>query len=129
MNRRRTRSSSPPIKKRWGADKITHFVSEPAYFQVHLFKQAVEKLGGKRYHAADDPRSRHGTRSTRRREGTGEDRAGKLAHLSLAEDRPGAGRTASSRSSKQSKEWVKPLPYWAYPDQVCTPNGLVEKKT
>ena len=31
-------------KKRWGADKVTHFVSEACYFQVHLFKQAVEKL-------------------------------------------------------------------------------------
>src|SRR3546814_1700847 len=25
-------------------DKVTHFVSEPSYFQVYLFKQAVEKL-------------------------------------------------------------------------------------
>ena len=32
-------------KKRWGADKVTHFVSEACYFQTYLFKQAVEKLG------------------------------------------------------------------------------------
>ena len=31
-------------KKRWGAGKVTHFVSEACYFQVYLFKQAVEKL-------------------------------------------------------------------------------------
>ncbi len=31
-------------KKRWGADKVTHFVSEACYFQTYLFKQAVEKL-------------------------------------------------------------------------------------
>src|SRR3546814_15394247 len=31
-------------QKRWGGDKVTHFVSEPSYFQVYLFKQAVEKL-------------------------------------------------------------------------------------
>ena len=33
------------IKRRWGKEKTTNFVSEPAYFQVHLFKQAVDKLG------------------------------------------------------------------------------------
>lgn len=31
-------------QKRWGADKVTHFVSEACYFQTYLFKQAVEKL-------------------------------------------------------------------------------------
>ena len=29
----------------------------------------------------------------------------------------------------QSKEWVAPDPYWAYPGQVCTPTGMVEKKS
>ena len=30
---------------------------------------------------------------------------------------------------QQSSEWVKPDPYWAYPGQVCTPDGIVERKT
>src|SRR3546814_18356826 len=34
-------------QKRWGGDKVTHFVSEPSYFQVYLFKQAVEKQIGR----------------------------------------------------------------------------------
>src|SRR6056300_290 len=32
-------------RARWGEDKVTHFVSEPAYFGVYIFKQAVEKIG------------------------------------------------------------------------------------
>jgi urea transport system substrate-binding protein len=28
----------------------------------------------------------------------------------------------------ESKEWLKPEPYAAYPNQSCTEKGLVEKK-
>jgi urea transport system substrate-binding protein len=28
----------------------------------------------------------------------------------------------------ESKEWLRPDPYAAYPNQVCTGKGLVEKK-
>jgi urea transport system substrate-binding protein len=31
-------------KSRYGGDQVTHFVSEAAYFQVHQFKAALEKL-------------------------------------------------------------------------------------
>ena len=78
------------FQKRWGKDKTTNFVSEPAYFQVHLFKQAVEKLGGKDLTPASHPEGRvePGVQSARR---SGEDRPRQLAHLPLAEDRRGAG--------------------------------------
>ena len=35
------------FQKKYGAGKVTNFVSEAGYFQVYLFKLAVEKLGGK----------------------------------------------------------------------------------
>ncbi len=114
------------FQKRWGKGKTTNFVSEPAYFQVHLFKQAVEKLGkeeiappairqaawGQEYKAPEglvkvDPDN---------------------AHTYLWPKIGEAQTNGQFKIIEQSKEWVKPLPYWAYPGQVCTPNGLTEKK-
>ena len=94
-------------KKRWGADKVTHFVSEACYFQTYLFKQAVEKLGRQRHYAEDHPRSRQGVGDDRAA-GQGAYRTREPAHLAVAEDRARPSPTDSSKSSSQSKEWLKP---------------------
>lgn len=115
------------FKKRWGKDKTTNFVSEPAYFQVHLFKQAVAKIGkgditppeirkaawGQEYKAPQglvkiDPKSSH-----------------TYLWPKIAEWQP----SGQAKIIGESKEWVEPLPYWAYPGQVCTSAGMVEKKS
>jgi len=115
------------FRKRWGANKVTNFVSEPAYFQVYLFKQAVEKLHGsdinpqmirtaawgQEYKAPEglvkiDPEN---------------------AHTFLWPKIGEAQTNGQFKIIEQSKEWVEPLPYWAYPGEVCTPEGLIEKKS
>lgn len=114
------------FQKRWGKDKVTHFVSEPAYFQVYLFKQAVEKLSAgdihpeairkaawdQEFHAPEglvkiDPEN---------------------AHTYLWPKIGQAQANGQFKIIEQVKEWVEPSPYWAYPGEVCTPTGLVEKK-
>ncbi len=109
-------------RSRWGGDKVTHFVSEPSYFQVYLFKQAVEKLApsdinpltvrdavkGERIQApqglvAIEPQNLH-------------------THL--------WPKIAQSQSNGQfrilvnAQERVAPVPYAAYPGQTCTETGL-----
>lgn len=111
-------------KKRWGADKVTHFVSEPSYFQVHLFKQAVEKL------APSDI-----SPNTIREAVKGEEMVapqgrvridGETLHTYLW---PKIGQCQADGQFKilqQSAEWLAPVPYKAYPNQTCTAAGLKE---
>ncbi len=114
------------FRKRWGKDKTTNFVSEPAYFQVYLFKQAVAKLG----------RSDVTPQQIRKAAWGQEFKAPQglvkidpeTSHTFLW---PKIGQIQTSGQFKiieQSKEWVAPKPYWAYPGQECTPNGMVQKK-
>ena len=114
------------FKKRWGKDKTTNFVSEPAYFQVFLFKQAVAKLGKSDVTPAQIRQAAWG-QEYKAPEGLVKIDP-KNSHTYLW---PKIGEWQSNGQAKiieQSKEWVEPLPYWAYPGQVCTPNGMVEKK-
>ena len=112
-------------KKRWGADKVTHFVSEACYFQTYLFKQAVEKL------ATSDltpPNIRDAVKGE-----------GMIAPQGKVQIEPENLHTwlwpkiAQAKSNGQfeilveAKEWLKPVPYAAYPGQSCTEKGLVEK--
>jgi urea transport system substrate-binding protein len=114
------------FQKRWGKGKTTNFVSEPAYFQVYLFKQAVEKLGKKEL-----------APSAIREAAWGQEYKAPEGLVKIDPDNahtylwPKIGEAQTNGQFKiieQSKEWVKPLPYWAYPGQVCTPDGLKEKK-
>ncbi len=114
------------FQKRWGKDKVTHFVSEPAYFQVYLFKQAVEKL------TAGDIAPEAIRKAAWGQEFRAPEGLVKIdpenAHTYLW---PKIGQAQANGQFKiiaQVKEWVKPSPYWAYPGEVCTPSGLVEKK-
>ena len=115
------------FQKRWGKGKTTNFVSEPAYFQVYLFKQAVEKLGKTEF---TPPAIRVASWNQEFKAPEG------LVKISAQNSHtylwPKIGEAQTSGQFKiieQSKEWVEPLPYWAYPGQVCTPDGLVQKKT
>ncbi len=113
-------------RKRWGADKVTHFVSEPCYFQVYLFKQAVAKLAasdispnairdavkGEQFHAPEGIVKIDGP----------------TLHTYLWPKIGAAQANGQFKIIEQSKESVEPVPYWAYPGQVCTDKGLEEKK-
>ena len=115
------------IKKRWGKEKTTNFVSEPAYFQVHLFKQAVEKLG-KSELIPQAIREASWNQEYKAPEGLVKIDA-ENSHTYLWPKIGEAQADGQFKVIEQTKEWVEPLPYWAYPGQVCTPKGLVEKKT
>lgn len=109
-------------RARWGADKVTHFVSEPSYFQVYLFKQAVEKL------APSDI-----TPPTIRDAVKGEGMVAPQGKVQIEAENlhtwlwPKIGQCQADgqfKILKQSSDWLKPLPYKAYPGQLCTENGL-----
>jgi urea transport system substrate-binding protein len=114
------------FKKRWGKDKVTNFVSEPAYFQVYLFKQAVEKLG-KGDISPSAIREASWGQQVKAPEGLVKIDP-QNSHTYLWPKIGEAQTNGQFKTIEQSKEWVEPLPYWAYPGQVCTPNGLQEKK-
>lgn len=111
-------------KARWGGDKVTHFVSEPSYFQVYLFKQAVEKL------AASDI-----TPDTIREAVKGEEMVAPQGQVRLERENLHTWlwpKIAVAKSDgqfevlKDSQEWLKPVPYAAYPSQSCGESGLIQ---
>jgi len=110
-------------KKRWGADKVTHFVSEACYFQVHLFRQAVEKL------AVSDitpPNIRDAVKGQETLAPQGKVRIEpENLHTWLWPKIAQAQSDGQFKILVQAKDWLKPLPYAAYPGQVCGEKGLV----
>lgn len=111
-------------KKRWGDDKVTHFVSEPCYFQMYLFKQAVEKL------SAGDI-----SPDTIREAIKGEEMVAPQGRIHLEKENLHTWlwpKIAVAKSDgqfevlKDSAEWLAPEPYAAYPNQKCTEAGLKE---
>ncbi len=114
------------FKKRWGADKVTNFVSEPAYFQVYLFKEAAQKAGASDMHP-EALRKAAWNQEFKAPEGLVKIDA-QNSHTYLW---PKIGEAQSDGQFKiiqQSPEWVEPLPYWAYEGEVCTPTGLKQKQ-
>jgi urea transport system substrate-binding protein len=111
-------------KARWGQDKVTHFVSEPSYFQVYLFKQAVAKL------APSDI-----TPTNIREAIKGESMIAPQGKVLIERENlhtwlwPKIGQCKSDGQFeilKQSADWLKPEPYKAYPNMHCTEAGLTE---
>jgi urea transport system substrate-binding protein len=109
-------------KSRWGGDKVTQFVSEATYFQVHLFKQAVAKL------AASDI-----SPETIREAVKGEQYKAPQGLVKVEPEnlhcwlRPKIGQCQADgqfKILKQSADWLEPDPYKAYPNQKCTVSGL-----
>jgi urea transport system substrate-binding protein len=110
-------------KSRFGADQVTHFVSEAAYFQVYQFKAALEKL---------DPQNitpeaiRDAAVGMTLNAPQGEVLIDENLHTHLW---PKIGQWQSDGQAEvivQSEQRVAPVPFAAYPGQRCTGEGLVE---
>ncbi len=111
-------------RSRWGGDKVTHFVSEPCYFQVKMFQQAVSKLAPSDINPANIREAVKGVELTAPQGKVRLD--GATLHTYLW---PKIGQCKSDGQFeiiKQSSEWLAPVPYKAYPNQTCTEQGLVE---
>jgi urea transport system substrate-binding protein len=109
-------------QRRYGKDAVTHFVSEPAYFQIHLFRQAVEKLAPGDISPINIRDAVAGIEITAPQGRVKVDPDNLHCYLW-----PKIGQAQSNGQFKvleQSSEWVKPEPYWAYPGQECTAEGL-----
>jgi urea transport system substrate-binding protein len=111
-------------KKRWGADKVTHFVSEPSYFQVHLFRQAVEKLSGKDISPNTIREAVKGAEMIAPQGKVRIERENLHTWLwpKIARARP----DGQFEVLVDSAQWQKPVPYAAYPGQNCTEKGLTQ---
>ncbi len=109
-------------KKRWGEDKVTHFVSEPSYFQVYMFKQAVEKLDP----SDISPQTiREATKGVELVAPQGPVRIDPATLHTYLWPKIGVCKSDGQfEILQQSSEWLRPVPYKAYPDQVCTEEGL-----
>lgn len=114
------------FKKRWGANKVTNFVSEPAYFQVHLFKQAAQKVGAGDMHPVA-LRKAAWNQEFKAPEGLVKIDA-ENSHTYLWPKIGQAQANGQFKIIEQSSTWVQPLPYWAYKGETCTPTGLVQKR-
>lgn len=110
-------------KARYGADQVTHFVSEAAYFQVYQFKAAMEKLDP----ANVTPEAiRDAAVGISMRAPQGEVLIDENLHTHLW---PKIGQWKPDGQAEvlvESKERVAPRPYAAYPGQSCTGKGLVQ---
>ncbi|WP_223191515.1 transporter substrate-binding domain-containing protein [Paracoccus thiocyanatus] len=110
-------------KARYGADAVTHFVNEAAYFQVYQFKNAMEKLD-----PADvsPPNIRDAAVGMSMKAPQGEILIDENLHTHLW---PKVAQWQADGQAKvilQSEERVAPKPYAAYPGQECTGKGLVK---
>ena len=112
-------------KKRWGADKVTHFVSEPAYFGMGIFKQALEKIGN-----AGDINPTAIMEACK-----GQEIMAPQGKIKVDPDNmhcylwPKIGICKSNGQYdilKKTDTWLKPVPYAAYPEQTCTESGLIK---
>ncbi|WP_106751339.1 transporter substrate-binding domain-containing protein [Pannonibacter carbonis] len=111
-------------KRRWGDDKVTHFVSEPSYFQVYLFKQAVEKLAGSEI---DPPTIREAVKGQELIAPQGRIRIEpENLHTYLWPKIAMAKSNGQFEVLESFPEWIAPNPYAAYPGQMCTADGLKE---
>ena len=111
-------------RSRWGQDKVTHFVSEPSYFQMYMFKQAVEKLDPSDIAPDTIREAIKGVEMVAPQGPVKIDPA--TLHTYLW---PKIGQCQSDGQFKileQSSEWLAPVPYKAYPNQQCTEEGLKE---
>lgn len=109
-------------KARYGADQVTHFVSEAAYFQVYQFKAALEKIdpGNITPQAIRDAAAGLTVKAPQ-----GEVMIDANLHTHLW---PKIARWKNDGQAEiliQSAERIAPEPYWAYAGEKCTGEGLV----
>lgn len=109
---------------KYGKDKVTHFVSEAAYFQVFQFKKGLEKLL-----ASGEEITPTGIRNAARGQ---EYKAPQgLIKVDARNDHtylwPKIGEWQTNGQAKiiqETETWVEPKPYWPQPGVVCTPQGV-----
>ena len=109
-------------RQRWGKDKVTHFVSEPSYFQVYMFKQAVEKLDPSDISPQTIREAVKGVELVAPQGPVRLDAA--TLHTYLWPKIGVCKSDGQFEILQQSSAWLEPVPYKAYPDQVCTEAGL-----
>ncbi|SIT72805.1 amino acid/amide ABC transporter substrate-binding protein, HAAT family [Ectothiorhodosinus mongolicus] len=108
--------------RRYGADQVTHFVNEAAYFQVYQFAAALEKL------APSDitPNNiRDAAVGMRMMAPQGEIEIDPNLHTHVW---PKVAQWQADGTAKvvlESTERMAPEPYWAYEGMQCTGAGLV----
>lgn len=111
-------------RSRWGADATTQFISEPAYFQTQLFKQAADKL------AADELNPQNLREAVKGAEIMAPQGKVKVEsenlHTWLWPKIAVAKSDGQFEVLKSSDDWLKPVPYAAYPGQTCTESGLTK---
>jgi len=111
-------------RSRWGADKVTHFVSEPSYFQVKMFAEACSKLAPSDINPNNIREAVKGVEMMAPQGKVRLDPA--TLHTYLW---PKIGQCKSDGQFeilKQSPTWLAPVPYKAYENQTCTEQGLKE---
>lgn len=114
-------------RQKYGADAVTNFVSSAAYFQVHVFRKAVEKLGKG---GLTPNKIRDAARGVIYEAPQGKIKIDpKNLHTYLWPKIAEWQADGQAKIIKQTSEWVQPLPYWAYPGQVCTPHGVERVKS
>ena len=109
-------------QRRYGKDSVTPVVAEAAYFQVHLFRKAVETLGTGDITPFTIRDAAGGLEVTAPQGRVRVDAETLHCHLW-----PKIGQAQANGQFKvieQTTDWVKPEPYWAYPGQSCTRDGL-----
>lgn len=111
-------------KKRWGDDKVTHFVSEPCYFQMYMFKQAVEKLAPSDITPTNIREAIKGVELMAPQGKVRLEREN--LHTWLWPKIAMAKSDGQFEVLKDSAEWKAPDPYAAYPNMKCTEAGLKE---
>lgn len=111
-------------RSRWGGDKVTHFVSEPSYFQVKMFAEACAKLAP----GDIDPNNiREAVKGIEMTAPQGKVRLdGETLHTYLWPKIGQCKADGQFEIIKQSPSWLAPVPYKAYENQTCTEQGLVE---
>ncbi len=111
-------------RNRWGADKVTHFVSEPSYFQVKMFAIACSKLAESDINPANIREAVKGVEMMAPQGKVRLDRA--TLHTYLWPKIGQAKSDGQFEIIKQSPTWLAPVPYKAYENQTCTEQGLIE---
>lgn len=115
-------------QKRYGADKVTNFVSAAAYFQVALFKKGVEKLlnAGHSVSELDAIKIRDACLGQEVHAPQGLVKVDPQNQNTYLWPKIGQWqRDGQAKIIHESSHWVEPRPYWMYPgNKVCTPSGL-----
>lgn len=110
-------------RRRYGANAVTHFVSEPAYYQIYLLKQAIEAIGSAGDITPQNIREAVKKQSLMAPQGKIQIEA-ENQHTWVWPKIAMAKADGQFEVLKDSAQWKKPDPYAAYSNQRCTAAGL-----